>query len=549
MEHEAVLRLLQVRVPRLAANGADLDGLAGAAIAAWTRHTADTFDTTDFIEAATRAVVDAIWPIGYRTGAQAGHLAVARSFAAAALDAAEPARPGMSDRHRNLANRLHAARVALDGLRGYLTNSGWRPTGTWRGGDIFELIMIDGAAEVLVPPAGVRDYVHRIVEAATLVADVEDRDVASVLADLAPPRRRSQLSHAALRYLWHVYDTADDVADTPSSVRPELPTATTPLRSQPAATATPPTGWWRPSTSAMDTVSTVATRMASGPRAPPSCQSLTSTPLRRPTTTGSTARHGRGGCRPPTPRPVPPAGRLLGFRPCRPGPSASCHRTSPPARTCRRSPRSTHHRPCGTNTGSSRPTCWRTADPRPPTAGRPRRHDKGAAMTLQPSEPAANPAETAVRHAIADADAPALVTISRTGGSVSADAIALAPDASDQYGLVVALHAIALGMAKYPGFFDDVCGYAIALPAYDIAYLCTIDGAATIAIGPDPRDDRRHRSELMDALNAMVDAGPGNRNANGPSGHAFSGLDRIYPIDAKPAATAASSAVDRQRHR
>jgi hypothetical protein len=166
-------------------------------------------------------------------------------------------------------------------------------------------------------------------------------------------------------------------------------------------------------------------------------------------------------------------------------------------------------------------------------------------MTIhQPSEPAASSAETAVRQAIAGADAPALVTISRTSGSMSADAIGLHPEAADQYGLVVALHAIALGMRKYPGLFDDVHGYAIALPEDDIAYLCTIDGSSTIAIGPNPRDDPR-RAGLMDALKAILDAGPGDRRAN----QAFPALDRIDPTNAGPAPGAPPSTVARQHHR
>jgi hypothetical protein len=142
----------------------------------------------------------------------------------------------------------------------------------------------------------------------------------------------------------------------------------------------------------------------------------------------------------------------------------------------------------------------------------------------QPHQPRADSsAEAAVRRAVVDGDAAAVVTICRERGSFSADADRLDPTAVDQYGITTVLHALALGMAKHPGLFHGVYGYAIALPEYDIAYMATIDKADTIAIGPNPQDDPRRRRDVMEALTALVDAGPRNRRVHTGRQHAGPG--------------------------
>ncbi|MDT5028114.1 MAG: hypothetical protein QOE61_4540 [Micromonosporaceae bacterium] len=197
-----------------------VDALAAAAITAWSRNTTSTnFGSITDDTTAMRAAADAACRWGYRAGVQAGHTVVAGYIAASALDAAEPARAGMSDRHRDVANRLHSARVPTTALRGYLTEAGARHVGTWRGGDIFHLSYPNNIIEVLIPRIGVRDYAHRIFDAATVIADAEDRSIAAVLTDLAIPPGRSPSSHGALRFLWQVYETASEVGSAPARVK------------------------------------------------------------------------------------------------------------------------------------------------------------------------------------------------------------------------------------------------------------------------------------------------------------------------------------------
>jgi hypothetical protein len=197
-----------------------LDTLTKAAATAWTNNITPTnSNAVAGDKAAVRAVVDAAWRHGYQAGAQAGHTLVADYVAVSALDAAEPARADMSDRHRDVANRLHAARVPTTALCRYLTESGARHAGTWRGSDIFDLQYPGSISEVMVPRTGVRDYARRIFEAATSIAEGEDRSIASVLADLATPPHRPPLSNTALRYLWHVYGTASEVGSAPAQVK------------------------------------------------------------------------------------------------------------------------------------------------------------------------------------------------------------------------------------------------------------------------------------------------------------------------------------------
>jgi hypothetical protein len=229
MDQNRLTQALLDRAPRLGAPvqrlGDDghrhyLDKLAMAVASAWARNTASTSsDAVAGDAAAVRAVVDAAWRCGYQAGARAGHAVVADYIDASARDVAEPARADMSDRHRDVANRLHAARVPTAALRRYLIESGARHAGTWRGGDIFRLPYPVGIAEVLVPRPGVRDHPHRIFDAAALIADAEDRSVASVLADLATPPNRPPLSHTALRYPWQVYDTASEVGSRPARLK------------------------------------------------------------------------------------------------------------------------------------------------------------------------------------------------------------------------------------------------------------------------------------------------------------------------------------------
>ncbi len=224
MDVDRVAQTLRSRVPQLAAD-VDIDALAATALAAWTTQHVPTGQAVPPAVArpeeyaALRSVVDATWPIGYAAGVHAGHTITAGYVAAAALDRAERARPGISDAHRDLANRLQAARVSTDALQGYLAKAGWRNAVTWRGGFVFQTVSLEAdVVATLVPRAGARDHVARILDAATTLADVEDRDVASVLADLASPPARPALGHAALRYLWDVYDTATELAHLPPRV-------------------------------------------------------------------------------------------------------------------------------------------------------------------------------------------------------------------------------------------------------------------------------------------------------------------------------------------
>ncbi len=225
MDRNQIAQALRARAPSIAEAGVDLDALATTALAAWTTHGHTALRRVDEQPSHTpmpagriHAVVDAIWPSGYRAGVHAGHAVTVGYIATAALDRAEPARPGMSDAHRDLANRLQAGRVSTDALQAYLISHGWQHARAWRGAAIFHTTMAGDVAEALVPTPGMRDHVLRILDAATTVANVEDRDVASVLADRAPPPARAPLSHAALRYLWRVYDTATELAHLPPQV-------------------------------------------------------------------------------------------------------------------------------------------------------------------------------------------------------------------------------------------------------------------------------------------------------------------------------------------
>lgn len=162
-----------------------------------------------------------------------------------------------------------------------------------------------------------------------------------------------------------------------------------------------------------------------------------------------------------------------------------------------------------------------------------------------PTEPSGHKAaEAAVRRAVVDADSPVVVTVSRHHGSMSADAVRLDARVVRQFGFPVVLHAMALNMLRHSGFFDDVYGYAVALPEDEVAYLCTVEGASSIAIGAHPHDHPR-RQDLIDALAALVDAGPGRRMR--PDGQAFPALSRIDPARMGP--MPAPSTVDRRRHR
>ena len=221
MDAQQVAQALRARVPQLAVSDPMLDALAAAAVAAWR-----TAQPTDLVAAqspptasgdyaAVCSVVDACRPAGYAAGVPAGHAIITSYVAAAALDRSEPAQPDMSEAHRGLANRLHASRVSTDALRRYLVSAGWREAGMWRAGAIFQTGARGQLVEVLVPPVGMRDHVLRILDAAATLAHVEDRNAASVLADLAPPPARAALTHTGLRYLWDIYDTATDLARAP----------------------------------------------------------------------------------------------------------------------------------------------------------------------------------------------------------------------------------------------------------------------------------------------------------------------------------------------
>jgi hypothetical protein len=168
----------------------------------------------------------------------------------------------------------------------------------------------------------------------------------------------------------------------------------------------------------------------------------------------------------------------------------------------------------------------------------------------KPFEPSADPAtEAAVRRAVAHADSPTIITVYRTQGSIAADAIRLHREAVDHRAVAVALHAIAVGMTRFPGYYDDVYGYAIALPEYDLAYLRTVDGPPQSRSAPGrARDDPRRRGELTEALGALLDAGPGHRGANRPR-HPFPELGLIDHVNAGPPPFPPPSVARRHRQR
>jgi hypothetical protein len=156
--------------------------------------------------------------------------------------------------------------------------------------------------------------------------------------------------------------------------------------------------------------------------------------------------------------------------------------------------------------------------------------------------------EAAVRGAVAGMDCAVLVTLTREAGAIAADVSRLDSDSVERYGHVAVLQALADLMGKYPGYFTDVYGYALALPEHDIAYLHTTEDVSTIAIGPNPHDDPHHRYQLTTALKALVDAGP-NIVSRSTGNHPFPTLGPIQPTGGGPTPRLPTTDVHPRRHR
>jgi len=210
-EHTATAALRAI-TPRLM--GAPIETIAAAATTAWNAHS----DRTAMQATAVRAVVDAAWGPGHHAGVRRGQHVTGAFLASAILRRAEPAQPGMTGFHTLVANWLHAARVEPQRLHGYLSNAGWRPTARQETAEIFVRDARRGAADqpaVAAPTIRREDHELMVVNAATVLAALEQRDVANVLEDLAPTTPdRAPMSQQALDLLRVAYQAAKDASST-----------------------------------------------------------------------------------------------------------------------------------------------------------------------------------------------------------------------------------------------------------------------------------------------------------------------------------------------
>lgn len=209
MDERTAAVALRAMAPRLM--GTPTDALAAAAASAWNAHR----DGTIMQVPAIRAVVDVAWRPGYRAGVQRGQQVTCAFLATAILRRAEPAQPGMTGFHRLVANWLHAARVEPESLRDYLTRAGWQQTATKPGADVFAREARQHGTphqpEITVPQARREDHELAVLTAATLLAGLEQREVAQVLEDLAPTQpARAPMSPQALDLLRVAYQATKE---------------------------------------------------------------------------------------------------------------------------------------------------------------------------------------------------------------------------------------------------------------------------------------------------------------------------------------------------